>query len=401
MYRLLLAIVLLLICSQSFSHDIRNRPNGNIISEKELANDANRAAAIALFGPSQNPDGSINAVAVGQKSLFGLNLRFPIGSTVTVCMWEQDRALRALIAKVSSEWMTKQPNLHLDFGDMSNPRQCSQSSAENIRIADDPSSPLSPYWSVYGSQSVQVPAGQPTMDLGFGGPAGQEASSALAGLRGYFHFVVLHEFGHAFGALHEHQFGKCAAFLNDAPQDAPRMIQAIFPSATTHELQQQALDNLRVLTQNELDSWGVVKLTSQEDADSVMRYDFPPGTYKVGAPDFCTSRSILEASKGDLEGLRKAYPQPGDPLPIGAAPALQVAESLVNNPSNSLSSAARTQTAKTVASLTSIIAASPPPQPSGLPGPGGPAPAAPSPPPRPLPAQVLNALNSLAEPISR
>lgn len=398
MYRLLLAIILLLICSRSFSHDVRNPPDGNVISGKELAADANLAAAIALFGPSQNPDGSINSSAAGAKSLFGLNLRLPIGSTVTVCMWEQDRALRALIANVAMEWMADKPNFQLDFGDINNPRQCSQASTENIRIADDPNSPLSPYWSVLGTQAAQVPAGQPTMDLGFGGPGGQEASAALTGVRGYFHFVVLHEFGHAFGALHEHQFGTCAAFLN---KTNPTMITAIFPSATTEALKQQALSNLEVLTQNEIDAWGVAKLTDQEDPDSCMRYDFPPGTYTAAAPDFCTARSVTKCSNLDLQGLRKAYPQPGDSLPVAAAAALQVASSLANNPSNGLSPAARAQTATTAASLTSIIATSAPPQPPALPGPGGPLPAAPSPPPRPLPAQALNALNSLAEPISR
>jgi hypothetical protein len=358
------------------------------VDEKQIAKEAELATAIAVLGSSNDP------VTVGAKSLFGFNLRYPIGSTVRVCMWEQDQALRALIANVAMEWMAKTPNLHLDFGNVSNPRQCSQSSTEDIRIADDPNSPLSPFWSAMGTQAVQISAGQPTMDLGFGGPGGQEASAALAGVRGYFHFVVLHEFGHALGALHEHQFGTCAAFLNDTPQ----MVRAIFPSATTPQLQQQALDNLRGLTQTEINAWGVVRLTSQEDPDSVMRYDFPPGTYKAGAPDFCTARFIKQASSGDLEGLRKAYPQPGDPLPVGAAAALQVASSLVNNPSNGLSSPAQAQTATTVASLTTIVAASPPQQPS--PGPGAPPPV-PSAPPRPLalPPQALNALNSLASPI--
>ena len=384
----LLVATIFFMPSLSFSHEVRNNPNGNVADEKQIAKEAELAAAIAVLGSSNDP------VTVGAKSLFGFNLRYPIGSTVRVCMSEQDQTLRALIANVAMEWMATAPNLHLDFGNVSNPRQCSQSSTEDIRVADDPNSALSPFWSAMGTQAAQRPAGQPTMDLGFGGPGGQEARSALAGVRGYFHFVVLHEFGHALGALHEHQFGTCAAFLNTDLQ----VIQTIFPSATTPQLQQQALDNLRALTQTEINAWGAVRLTNQEDPDSVMRYDFPPGTYKAGAPDFCTARFIKQASIGDLNGLRKAYPQPGDPLPVGAAPALQIASNLVNNPSNGLSSAAQAQTATTVASLTTIITSSPPQPPS--PGPSGP-PSAPSAPPRPLvlPPQALNALNSLASPI--
>src|SRR6266566_2027861 len=194
---LLIAITLLLPAS-GWSHSLEAGGGVTKVDEQRLVQEANIAAAIKLFGPSTNPDGSPNEASIGGKSLFGFNLRWPIGTTLRVCMWQQDKALRVLIARVASEWLVGNPNLHLDFGDVADPRRCSASSAEEIRITDEPNSPLSPYWSHEGTQSKLIPAGQPTMDLGFGGPSGPDAQAAMAAaassntnFRNYFHFVVL------------------------------------------------------------------------------------------------------------------------------------------------------------------------------------------------------------------
>jgi hypothetical protein len=365
-----------------------------VADEKQLVQEANIAAAIALIGPSTDQNGQPDSAKIGAKSIFGFNLRWQIGSKLTVCMAHQDRALRALIVQVAMEWLRERPNLTLDFGDLNDPRQCSGSSREDIRIADDPLSPLSPYWSYIGTQAKQIQAGQPTMDLGFGGPTGAEAQPALLAAanheptRSYFHFVVLHEFGHALGALHEHQWGTCAQFLNDDPA----VVRLIFPSATTPALQQQALDNLRALKQTEINAWGVVRLTNEEDPKSVMRYFFPEGTYKTNAPSFCTANSTTAASNDDLTSLRKAYPQPGDPAPLGAAAALQTAQALAATTTN-LSPAAREQITTTAASLRTIMA------PGSAAGSALSPPAASPPDPHASPSdKVIATLNMLANP---
>lgn len=63
-----------------------------------------------------------------------------------------------------------------------------------IRIAFDASSGS---WSYVGTDNESIPPNKPTMNLGWIGE-GQEITEADKG-------VILHEFGHALGLLHEHQ----------------------------------------------------------------------------------------------------------------------------------------------------------------------------------------------------
>jgi hypothetical protein len=391
--------LLWLLCSSALAHPLyESSSKWTQADGQSLVRDANIAAAANLFGPSLQPGGQPNLEAIGKKSIFAFSLRWPIGSRLHVCMWQPDQKLRALIAAVATEWLADHPNIQLDFGNPADPRICSNGSTDDIRVADDPASPLSPFLSDYGTQARREPLGAATMNLGFGGPGGAIAAPALdaaahhnTAFRNYFHFVVLHEFGHALGALHEHQWGTCVKYLNNGN---PAVIQILFPTATTPLLQQEAWANLEALNKSDIDEWGVVKLTKTEDPNSVMRYDFPPEIYKAGAPDYCTNRFIKRASKGDLAGLRSAYPQPGDPAPLGS-PALLKTASALANPGSGLTDGARDQSEVTVSSVTRILATSPHRALAPAPRPATSAePTAPV----TIPTRVLDVLNALASP---
>jgi hypothetical protein len=356
------------------------------LDEQTMVQEAQVAAMVNLVGPP----GQTDPQSLGQKSIWGIGLRWPLGKALTVCMQHQSQPLRVLIAQVASEWMQNKPNLSLDFGDMKNPRQCSSPNASSdIRVADDPKSPLSPYWSWVGIQALSH-KGEWTMDLGVDNGSEWTAAEALAQaaagnktFRNYFHFVVLHEFGHALGALHEHQWGTCAKYL--IPD---RAVAEVFPSATTPELKQQALSNLEALTKSQVDAWGAVRLSAAEDPLSVMRYFFPADIYGPGAPPFCANADIHYASAVDLAAMRKSYPQPGDP-PLVPAAAAAVPRQLAADPNNQLTPAARERAGAVADHIASSASASPA-SPSGAA-----AAAAPGAPMKPLPPGAIKVFNDL------
>ena len=309
----LLSLMLSIGCANAAAaHQLAAHAGATPHDEQALRLEADVAATVALIGPPNDTD----PAKLGQKSLFGAAVRWPQGKTLIVCMQHRSQPLRVLIAKTASEWLHQRPNIALDFGDMFNPRRCDVPTASaDIRIADQPASDLSPFWSWVGVQALSH-AREWTMDLGFDDGRDPDAAEALRLAaegkpgRTYFHFVVLHEFGHALGALHEHQWGTCAKFLI---QD--RAVAEVFPSATTAAAKSAALANLAALTKSQIDSWGAVRLTAAEDPASVMRYDFPADIYRAGAPGFCANAEVRHVSPGDLEGLGKAYPQPGQATP--------------------------------------------------------------------------------------
>src|SRR5207253_8077324 len=62
-----------------------------------------------------------------------------------------------------------------------------------VRIAFDPSSGS---WSYIGTDVLTIPAGQPTMNYGWLTPTTDDTEYSR---------VVIHEFGHTLGCIHEHQ----------------------------------------------------------------------------------------------------------------------------------------------------------------------------------------------------
>lgn len=108
------------------------------------------------------------------------------GQTITVAFMAGTEGLRARVRNTALRWVgSGMANLNLRFvDDVSN---------ADIRIdfrAGDGS------WSTVGTTCRQVPKNQPTMNFGW-----INEDSAEEELRS----VVLHEFGHALGLIHEHQ----------------------------------------------------------------------------------------------------------------------------------------------------------------------------------------------------
>ena len=109
--------------------------------------------------------------------------KFPLGSTISVSFMDGDASVQQRVVAIAKEW-ENYANLTLEFGN--------QGSAADIRI----SFAQSGSWSYLGTDAKTISSNQPTMNYGWLTPQAEEHE---------YRRVVLHECGHAIGAIHEHQ----------------------------------------------------------------------------------------------------------------------------------------------------------------------------------------------------
>ena len=121
----------------------------------------------------------------GSKAALLNAARWPTGSIITVRFLEGDASLQERVKRVAETWTgSGMANVTFDFRN---------SGDTDVRIAFQQGNGS---WSYLGTLCRQIPLGQPTMNYGW-----LTATSEDDEVRR----VVLHEFGHALGLIHEHQ----------------------------------------------------------------------------------------------------------------------------------------------------------------------------------------------------
>jgi hypothetical protein len=111
--------------------------------------------------------------------------RWTPGVTITISFLDGDPVLHARIEPVARQWTAPgRANLFLDF------RTDTNRTHVRVSFAQEGS------WSVLGTTCLRIPDGEPTMNFGWLKPGSSDAELER---------VVLHEFGHALGLVHEHQ----------------------------------------------------------------------------------------------------------------------------------------------------------------------------------------------------
>jgi serralysin len=120
--------------------------------------------------------------ASGRRAAIDKNSKWQPGDRVSVRYLDGDPALQNRVTTVAQEW-TRIANLHFDFvGD----------GPSDIRISFTPGNGS---WSYIGTVCKTITEPQPTMNYGWLTPNSDQAEVRR---------VVLHEFGHAIGLIHEH-----------------------------------------------------------------------------------------------------------------------------------------------------------------------------------------------------
>lgn len=239
------------------------------------------------------------------------------GETVTVAFHEGSYDLRLKIMNVASEW-TKHANLKFDFGHDAQSKSFREWSPTDTEYQSDirVSFNYAGYWSYVGTDSIDMSianAGDPSLNLG----------GFALGVPPEWEGTVLHEFGHALGLEHEHQFpsegcdsqfrwyddlgyvpttNSRGEYIVDSQGRRPGIYTVL--GGPPNEWPRSKVDfNLRQLNSSN------AYLTTEFNADSIMKYYFEPWMFVNGQESYCYSGSANNTlSPGDIVGIKRAYP---------------------------------------------------------------------------------------------
>jgi serralysin len=194
------------------------------------------------------------------------------GTTVTVGFLEGDPGLRQRVAAVAREWTGPQmANLSLNVVDGTD---------TDVRIAFQQGDGS---WSYLGTMCQQIPAGEPTMNYGWLTPDSEDDELRR---------VVLHEFGHAVGLIHEHQNPDHAIAWNRAAVIADL-------SKPPNSWDEATIEN------NIFKKYDPSEVTGTAvDRDSIMMYPIPA----AWTTDGFSADLNGELSQTDVDFIRSAYP---------------------------------------------------------------------------------------------
>lgn len=209
------------------------------------------------------------------------------------CYWKTGRILRIRfidgethmhekVVTYAPIW-TNYANLHFHFDD-------SDSDAE-IRISFDPQAGN---WSYIGTDALTIPPDKATMNLG---------DLAHQHPEGRYRQVVLHEFGHAIGLVHEHQSPNSPIQWNiDAVQKDMRALGWNDVEIEVNILSKYNRDHTQY--------WQFLPDSTTFDADSIMMYSIPPHWTDSIVSHF-DNQSL---SSTDMAFVSSIYPKEGESL---------------------------------------------------------------------------------------
>ncbi len=207
----------------------------------------------------------------GHRAALLLGAKWVVGSVISVRFLEGATELQQRVQAVAEEW-TRLANLTLDFRD---------SGPADIRIAFLQGNGS---WSYIGTQCRQIPEPKPTMNYGWLTPESTDDELRR---------VVLHEFGHALGLIHEHQNPKGPIQWN---RDA--VISDLSGPPNNWDLATIENNMFKRYEALELDATAV-------DTHSIMMYPIPAAWTLDG-----TSASLNgELSQTDKDFIAEAYGQ--------------------------------------------------------------------------------------------
>ncbi len=168
------------------------------------------------------------------------NAKWNPGQTLRVRFLDGDPIVQQKIAAVAQQW-SQYANIRLEFGNDPN---------AEIRISCQPGGS----WSYIGTGALGVDQSKPTMNYGWLTPESSDED---------YSSVVLHEFGHALGCIHEHQHPEAGIPWN---QDA---VYRYYMGPPNNWSKEQVDHNLFELYSRDVTQF------SQFDTHSIMHYSVP------------------------------------------------------------------------------------------------------------------------------
>ncbi len=213
----------------------------------------------------------VSSLAAPAKMALQTGKKWADGKTLGVYFLDGSATQKARVKAHAVKW-SKYANIKFDFS--------ATKASAHIRIsfeADDGS------WSYIGTDSLGIPKSRPTMNFGWLRDDTDDTE---------YERVVVHEFGHALGAIHEHQNPKGGIQWN---------LPAVYAyfSGPPNNWSKDEIDN------NVIGKYSVDQLNaSKYDPDSIMLYQFDGALIKSGQPTKFNTR----LSTGDKRFIRKQYP---------------------------------------------------------------------------------------------
>ena len=194
------------------------------------------------------------------------------GDVIKVGFLEGDESLQRRVQAVAERWAApNMANLQLQFGDVAD---------ADVRIAFEVGNGS---WSYLGTECHNIPTGEKTMNYGWLTPETDDAEVKR---------VVLHEFGHALGLIHEHQNPTGGIRWNE-----PAVIAALSGPPNNW--------NEATIRHNVLDHYKPGETTGTPvDADSIMMYPIP----KAWTLDGFSAGMNDDLSATDVQFIRQTYP---------------------------------------------------------------------------------------------
>ena len=190
------------------------------------------------------------------------------GQEIRIKFLDGSRRLHKLVERLASEWL-QYANLRFKFS----------RTAPDVRITFA----RGPSWSHIGTDCLQVPSSEPTMQLGW---LDVEMPAAEAGQ------VVRHEFGHMLGAGHEHQSPRFDRVWDQ------RRVEQVFSGPPNNW-------SRRTIETNILNKFNEGMAATRYDAESIMLYMFPAEVFADGRGPTNTNTDL---SALDISHISTMYP---------------------------------------------------------------------------------------------
>ena len=198
--------------------------------------------------------------------------KWPKGSEIKISFLDGDSGLQEKVKSVAQQWLTR-TGADLAFTWLNNP------AASHIRI----SFTRKGSWSLLGRYAqLQTNKTEPTMNFGWLTPA----STPLA-----IQEVVLHEFGHAIGFIHEHQ----------NPDGGLRWNRQAVIDSLSGPPNKWTLEQIETNVLGQYDPRALIG--TPFDRDSIMLYPFPAEWTENGV----STKNNSDLSAKDIQLARRIY----------------------------------------------------------------------------------------------